>query len=137
MKVRVGIRVPTDSQLLGRCLAALPEALGRHSADTVVVDNASGDTSADIARAMGATVVVNARNRGYARAMNQALHGAGGEFVVALNPDTLPRPRSLELLVDHLAANDDAGLVTPRLVNTPMARSSRASTASRRPRSGW
>ncbi len=76
MKVRVGIVSYRTPEHLGRCLAALPDALGRHAADAVVVDNASGDRSPDIARAAGASVIVNARNLGYASAMNQALHGA-------------------------------------------------------------
>ncbi|HYI22244.1 MAG TPA: glycosyltransferase family 2 protein [Candidatus Limnocylindrales bacterium] len=117
MKVRVGIVSYRTPEHLGQCLAALPEALGRHAADTVVVDNASGDASPNIARVAGAQVMVNARNLGYARAMNQALRGAHDEFVIALNPDTVPRPRSLEQLIDHLSVNRDVALVVPRLVN--------------------
>lgn len=103
--------------LLGRCLAALPAALEGLEASVVVVDNASADSSADVAAAAGVEVKRNDRNVGYARAMNQALAGAEADVVIALNPDTEPPPGSLAALADRLLAAPDVGLVAPRLVN--------------------
>jgi GT2 family glycosyltransferase len=51
-------------------LPACLDALAREGVDMIVVDNASGDTSAAIAEAAGATVIRNAKNEGYGRAMN-------------------------------------------------------------------
>lgn len=118
LRVRVGVVSWNTADLLDRCLRALPAALGRLAATVVVVDNASGDDSAGVARRhAGVRVVVNEANAGYATAMNQALGGAGADVLIALNPDTEPSPGSLEILVERLLASHDVGLVSPKLRN--------------------
>lgn len=118
-RVRVGIVSWNTAALLDRCLDALHAALGQLDADVVVVDNASSDGSATVARRHAEVQLLeNDRNLGYARGMNQAL-GAGGvcPFLIALNPDTQPPPGSLESLVLALESMPDVGLVVPRLTN--------------------
>jgi GT2 family glycosyltransferase len=105
--------------LLDRCLDALPAALADTTAEVVVVDNASGDGSAEAAAAHdGVTVLRNDTNIGYGRAMNQALAGSDAPVLVALNPDTEPPPKSLQRLVARLLADPGLGLVAPQLVNS-------------------
>ena len=106
--------------LLDDCLKSLPAALGSFAdTEVVVVDNASSDSSADVAEAHGVRVIRNDSNLGYARAMNQALSGADVEVLIALNPDTRPEPGSLEMLVRRLVEGpSDVGLVVPALFNT-------------------
>jgi N-acetylglucosaminyl-diphospho-decaprenol L-rhamnosyltransferase len=116
--VRVGIVSWNTAELLDRCLAALPAALGGLDAEVVVVDNDSADDSADVAARRGVTVIRNETNVGYARAMNQALSGSDAPVLLALNPDTEPTAGSLAALVDDLHAHPDAGLVVPRLVGS-------------------
>jgi N-acetylglucosaminyl-diphospho-decaprenol L-rhamnosyltransferase len=117
-KVRVGIVSWNTAELLGRCLAALPSAMEGLDASVVVVDNASRDASVEVACMAGVAVKVNDENLGYARAMNQALAGAGADVLIALNPDTEPPPGSLSALTSRLLAAPDIGLVSPRLVNS-------------------
>jgi N-acetylglucosaminyl-diphospho-decaprenol L-rhamnosyltransferase len=115
--VRVGIVSWNTAALLRRCLAALPAALKGLDASVAVVDNASTDGSAKIAEEAGVEVIRNSTNRGYARAMNQALRRSPAEVLIALNPDTEPPPGSLATLAARLLAAPDVGLVAPRLVN--------------------
>lgn len=116
--VRVGIVSWNTAELLGRCLRALPEALGELDAEVVVVDNASIDGSVEVAgRNRWVTVVVGTSNEGYARAMNRALSGSSAEVLIALNPDTVPPPGSMAALVTTLRAHPEVALVAPRLVN--------------------
>lgn len=116
-RVRVGVVAWNTASLLDRCLARLPDALAGTDAETVVVDNASSDGSADAAAGHpGVRVVRNPTNVGYARAMNQALAGGDAQVLVALNPDTEPPPGSLSTLVDRLLADPGVALVAPRLV---------------------
>ncbi len=115
--VRVGIVSWNTAALLDRCLAALPAALAGVTAEVVVVDNASGDGSADRAAAHpSVTVIRNPVNVGYGRAMNQALAGTDAAVLIALNPDTDPPPGSLARLVDRLLGDPGVGLVAPQLV---------------------
>lgn len=116
--VRIGIVSWNTADLLDRCLGALPEAMDDFAAEVVVVDNASTDHSLAVARNHpGVRVIMNAENRGYARAMNQALADSGAPVLIALNPDTEPPPGSLASLVGLLRADPSLGLVAPRLVN--------------------
>ena len=117
MKVRVGIVSWETAPLLESCLEALPAALGSLDAEIVVVDNASSDASAQVARDHGATVIANSRNVGYGRAMNVALAETCAPYLIALNPDTKPRPGSLERLVRRLRDEPRLGLVAPKLFN--------------------
>src|ERR1700685_4663311 len=83
-RVRVGIVSWNTSELLARCLAALPDALAGTEWSVVVVDNASTDVSADVAATFDyVRVERNEENRGYARAMNQALAGADSAVLIA------------------------------------------------------
>lgn len=118
VRVRIGIVSWNTAELLDRCLAALPAATSGLDVEVVVVDNASDDESASIARSHdGVTVIENPNNCGYARAINQALsHGPDVEVLVALNPDTEPPPDSIRALVDRLLVAPAVGLVVPRLV---------------------
>lgn len=113
--VRVGIVAWNCADVLRDCLAALPAALGDLDAEVVVVDNASDDGSADVADVAGVAVLRNDANVGYARGMNRALGATDATVLVALNPDTVPPPGSLERLVSKLEARPDVGLVAPLL----------------------
>lgn len=121
-EVRLGIVSWNTAGHLRDCLEALPAALGDLDAEIVIVDNASRDNSVAVAEsfaaesALGVRVVRNLENRGYARAMNQALAGSKTDTLIALNPDTVPPPGSLRALVAFLREHPDVGLVAPRLL---------------------
>jgi GT2 family glycosyltransferase len=120
--VRVGIVSWNTADLLDRCLAALPAALDGLDAEIVVVDNDSADASAAVADEHDVSVIRNASNVGYARAMNQALAETDAPVLIALNPDTEPLPDSLTRLVKTLLAQPRAGLIVPRLTHANGAR---------------
>jgi GT2 family glycosyltransferase len=105
--------------LLRQCLAALESERSQLDLDVTVVDNASGDGSAELVAAQFPWVRLmrNERNVGFGAAHNQALRGAQGRNVLVLNPDALPRPGALRLLVEFLDSHADVGVVGPRLRN--------------------
>ena len=116
--VRVGIVSWNTSAELDRCLASLPAALEGLDHEVVVVDNASGDGSAEVAEHHpGVRVVRLPANVGYARAMNVALADTAATALGAVNPDTVMPPGALATLVARLLARPDVGLVAPRLVH--------------------
>jgi GT2 family glycosyltransferase len=115
--VRIGIVSWNTAELLERCLAAIPDAVGPRSAEVVVVDNASTDASVEVAARYDVHVHANAENVGYARAMNQALSGTTAPYLIALNPDTVPAPGSLARLVAALDERPDVAIACPRLLN--------------------
>ena len=84
--------------------------------EVVVIDNASGDGSADAVRARfpSATVIANAENVGFARANNQGLRVARGEYVLVLNADAEVGAGAVETMAALLDARPDVGIVGPR-----------------------
>ena len=103
-------------------LAALPAALaGVKVATVLVVDNASEDSSVEIARACTATVVKvhqMGRNAGYAAAINQGLSTSwSGGPVLVLNPDAVPSEGAVASMLQLLSSDDQTGIVAPRIVD--------------------
>jgi GT2 family glycosyltransferase len=86
--------------------------------EVIVVDNASSDTTRDkLSRHHHLRLVANEHNDGYARANNQGIRLAGGEYVLLLNPDTRVELGALDTLAQYLDAHPAVGAVAPRLVS--------------------
>jgi hypothetical protein len=69
-------------------LAACLESVARFGLPAIVVDNASSDGSAEMARRYkGVQVIANPENRGFAGACNQGIRATGGGLFLLLNPD--------------------------------------------------
>ncbi len=109
----------TKSDLV-RCLATIRESGSRCSLEVLVVDNASSDGSADaVAREFPHVQLVrNAENAGYSRAVNQAIHAAGGRHVLILNPDIEVIPGSIDALLAHMSAHPRTGIAGGKLLNS-------------------
>ena len=74
------------------CLHSVQRALTDIGpSEIIVIDNASADGSIEALRSLFPAVrfVENQENVGFARANNQALRLAGGEYILFLNPDTV------------------------------------------------
>jgi GT2 family glycosyltransferase len=84
--------------------------------ESVVVDNASTDGSADAVRGaqLGDVVLANADNVGFARACNQGWQSSRAPHVLFLNPDAEVTPGAVETLVALLDARPDVGAAGPR-----------------------
>jgi N-acetylglucosaminyl-diphospho-decaprenol L-rhamnosyltransferase len=110
----VSYRTPA---LLAQCLRALDQQRSEVDADVTVVDNASGDGSADmVARDFGwVRLIRNRRNAGFGAAHNQALRSAEARYCLILNSDATPAPGALRTLVDYLDAHPRVAVVGPRL----------------------
>ena len=89
-----------------------------HTADisfeVIVVDNDSRDgTVAALKDAFPSTrIIANPDNRGFAKAVNQALAVSCGRHVLLLNSDTIVRDQALETMVAYLDAHPDVGAVS-------------------------
>ncbi|MCB1018526.1 MAG: glycosyltransferase family 2 protein [Acidobacteria bacterium] len=73
--------------------------------ETIVVDNASIDGSAEAAEALGATVLRQGSNLGVSRAFNAGIAVASGEFVALVNNDVELSEDWLERLLAALYAS--------------------------------
>jgi GT2 family glycosyltransferase len=99
-------------ELLRACLRSLEAALARVDGETelVVVENASGDGSADLVRGEfpGATLVALPANRGFGGGVNAGLEHSCGELVALVNNDATVEPDALVELVRAVRAGGGA-----------------------------
>lgn len=94
------------------CLASLREHPASGEVEVIVVDNASGDGSAEMIRSEFPEVVlvVSEHNLGFARAVNLAAERAVGRFLLLLNPDTVVHDGSIDALVRYAERHPEGGL---------------------------
>jgi N-acetylglucosaminyl-diphospho-decaprenol L-rhamnosyltransferase len=101
------------------CLASLARTLPPLDAETIVVDNASTDGTADAVRLRWPTVhVIDAgANTGFARANNIGIRRSAAPLVLLLNPDTEAAPGAIGRLIEALERRADVAVTGPRLVD--------------------
>ena len=87
--------------------------------DAVVVDNASADDGAAgvIGVVPRVTVIQNAANVGFSRAVNQAMAASSAPLLLLMNPDCQLRPGSLSALRAALDAEPSCAIAGPRILN--------------------
>lgn len=101
-----------------RCLASL-EAGVSLPMETIVVDNASADGSAEAVRLRfpRARLLQNDVNVGFAAAVNRGLKESRGPYALVLNSDAEVRPGAVETMAGVLDERPDVGVVGPRTVS--------------------
>ncbi len=104
--ISVIVRARDAAPDIGRCLELVRDQdVGSHEVELIVVDNGSGDDTAEIARGFGAQVIeLPAAEFTFGGALNLGAAHAGGEVVVALSADAFARDRGwLARLVQTLS----------------------------------
>src|SRR4051812_13334653 len=86
-------------------------------ASVVVVDNASPDDSAAVARAAGAEVVHAGGNRGFGAGCNIGAGAGSAPFVLFLNPDAEVARGTAAGLAGHLAASPRTAAVGSEVID--------------------
>ncbi len=104
-------------EALKECLESI-YASGLDSSEIIVADNASEDGSISMLEEEfpQARLIKNARNVGFARAINQGVGLSMGRYLLFLNSDTLLEPGALEEMVHFMEEHPEAGAMGARLV---------------------
>lgn len=114
---RVSIVIPVFNQLerTRQCLEALVDNTPGDLYEVILVDNGSTDGTAEFLSNLkgDVTVITNGTDLGFAKACNQGLEKAKGEYVLLLNNDVAATEGWLEKLLAHLDQSLDAGMVGP------------------------
>ncbi len=103
-------------------LLALFKSEGDVSFEIFVVDNNSHDGTAEMVKNEfsfnGVKLIANAENLGFAKANNQAIKQARGEFILLLNPDMrVVLPDTLSNMVKWMRENKQASVAGCRLID--------------------
>lgn len=120
MRLSVIIVSWNTRELLRACLQKLQPEVQNIDSEVFLIDNASADGSADMVQNEFPWVhlIRNNDNAGFAKANNQALKQAQGEYVLLLNPDTEVYAGAIETLMQFLDRHPRAGIVAPQLLNS-------------------
>jgi N-acetylglucosaminyl-diphospho-decaprenol L-rhamnosyltransferase len=104
-------------ELLRECLSSLRQHPPRSLSQITVVDNDSGDGTAELVAADFPEVRLIAadRNLGFSAANNRAIRGGASDYVLALNPDTRVTVGALDRLVELMDARPEIGICGCRL----------------------
>jgi N-acetylglucosaminyl-diphospho-decaprenol L-rhamnosyltransferase len=105
--------------LANACLRSLGAASRGLQLEIVVVDNGSGDGSADELEPQNQNtkIVRLTENRGFAAGVNAGFENSSAPIVILLNQDTEPEPDALTRLVGHLRSNPSTGVAAPTLLH--------------------
>jgi len=100
------------------CLRSIGEHVSGLTYEVIVVDNASGDGSAEMIRAEFPAVrlIANDTNLGFGRANNQAMRVARGDFFFLLNSDTVIFDDAVQRLVNFIADDPQVGIAGCKLL---------------------
>lgn len=106
-------------ELLRNCINSVYETTKNLNYEIIVVDNASTDGSPEMIETdfRDTTIIKNTENLGFAKANNQAMRIAKGEYFLLLNSDTIAKEGAIEALVNFMEKQEKAASVGPKVLN--------------------
>jgi glycosyltransferase involved in cell wall biosynthesis len=112
MKLSVVIPARNEEETLGMVLEDLNRVvptLTGYDVEVICVDDHSTDRTAEIARSLGARVVVNSRKSGKGTALRAGFEAASGNLIMMMDADYSHQPEDMPVFLSAL--KDGVGLV--------------------------
>lgn len=118
--------------LLKECIESLVNEVNRNKnldIEIIVVDNASKDGTKkflkdlkiskflNVYNSIFLNSIFNKVNLGFAKAVNQGIKIAKGDYILLLNPDTRVKTNALEKLLEFAKSHPEAGIIGAKLIN--------------------
>ncbi len=119
MKLSVIIVNYNVKHFLEQCLHSVYKAAGNIETEIFVVDNNSVDGSAQLIREKFSDlkIIENKQNVGFAKANNQAIKEASGEYILLLNPDTVVEEDTFSKIIDFMDQHPEAGGLGVKMID--------------------
>ncbi|HEV7620373.1 MAG TPA: glycosyltransferase family 2 protein, partial [Flavisolibacter sp.] len=104
---------------LEQCLFSVQKATKEILTEVIVVDNCSTDGSLEYLQPVfpGVRFIANTSNLGFARACNQGLEKASGNYILFLNPDTIIAEDSFTKCIAFFEAHADCGALGVKMID--------------------
>lgn len=108
-------------EFLRKCLESILRIKDQEvRTEVIIVDNASSDESVEEVlsnkyKVLSIKLIKNGKNLGFAKANNQGIKEAKGEYVLLLNPDTILLPKTLSFMTNFMEENPKVGVATCRV----------------------
>lgn len=105
---------------LKNCLISIYEQASGFTYEVIVVDNASGDGSADMVKRKFPEVILlqNDENKGFAAANNRGIAVSGGRYVLLLNSDTVILDNAIAKTIVFADNHPEAAVVGCKVLNS-------------------
>lgn len=127
MKIKLSIvivNLNTRDLTIG-CLRSIEKEAKDIPFEVLLTDNGSNDGSVEALKKLQSekywkeklTLIFNDSNTGYAKANNQGIKKAKGEYILLLNNDTVVHKNALQSLIKFAESTPDAGVIGSRLLN--------------------
>jgi len=119
MKLSVVILNYNVRYFLEACLRSVEAAIAEMDAEIIVVDNNSPDDSCDMMRTTFPNIqlIQNKENVGFAKANNQGVKLAKGDFICILNPDTIVAEDTFTQLLEFAKDKENIGAIGCKLID--------------------
>ena len=119
MKLSIIIVSYNVRDLLQQALDSLIDAAGGIDYELFVVDNNSKDATVEMVKEKYPEVklIINKKNVGFSVANNQAIAQSIGEYILAINPDTITSADTLRKSLNFMDNHLDAGGLGVRMIN--------------------
>jgi len=122
MKLSIIIVNWNTKDFLKKCLDSILLCKKDFDYEIIIVDNSSTDQSQKIIenyklKAENLKTILNEKNLGFAKAVNQGIKLSKGEYILILNPDTTLKEDTLEKIVDFMEKNQSCGILGGKILN--------------------
>ena len=119
MKLSVVIVNYNVKFFLEHCLYSVQRAVADIDAEVFIVDNNSVDGSVQMLKSKfpDFTLIENKENVGFAKANNQAMRIAKGEYILLLNPDTVVEEDTFSKCIEFMDAHLDCGGLGVKMID--------------------
>jgi GT2 family glycosyltransferase len=104
---------------LEQCLYSVRKAAAGLDTETIIIDNRSTDGSLDYLKPKFPEVkfIVNNTNAGFAKACNEGLALASGEYILFLNPDTIIAEDTFRKCISFFESHADCGALGVQMID--------------------
>ncbi len=105
------------------CIESIYKSQPNTSFEIIVIDNTSKDGSVSMIKELqkkhsNIVLIENTENTGFAKANNQGVRHALGEYILLLNSDTIILENAISVLLDYYKKNQDTiQFIGPKLLN--------------------
>ena len=106
-----------SKEFTAHCVETI-RASGKGDYEIIIIDNASGDNSAEYLHNAfpEIRVIANKKNLGYGAGNNIGIKQAKGDYVLVLNPDVEMGYPDMQKMIDYLKNYPDIGVLGPQLI---------------------
>ena len=119
MNITAGVVTYNNESTIEECLRTLLEYSKGYDFRLYVYDNGSEDKTVDIVSGFPeVTLIKGETNKGFGFGHNSILKRVHSDYHFVINPDIHVDMDAMKVLAEYLEDHEDAGLVTPRILNT-------------------